>query len=461
MGVESLSTCVGPAAVRRHALKLGYVNGLLWSIGNGLTSGSLITYLAIDLGAEGVGVSLVLAVQALVGVLRVVSPKVITLAGGARRACLLLTLASYTLIFLLPAITLLGSPLRALEPVPTLIVLLCVHQLLEQLGTVALWTWWADLVPLRVRGRYFGRRNTMQLAALIPTVWASGWFVDMWKREFPELKLAGYAIVTGAGAAFLLASIVPLFFMPERIGRKRRDASPLQASTRRDWRTMLAPLSETRFRRVLCFGLWFSLVNGLTQSAQNIYPKQVLGIGLTEQAAFVTLMRLGQAAYSLWVGPFSDRYGNRPALVLSQLVQAGGMAFFVVSSPGHDDWLYGAWIAWSAFAGINICIPNLLLKLAPRGQTAAYVGIYMGLTGAIYAAGAVGGGFLHDALKADQASDFWSKLPLDFYHLLFLCGWVLRSMAVLWLVRIIEQGAWRWREILNARRARQQGDSNE
>lgn len=167
---------------RRAFPRLGYANGVLWSIGNGLTSGSLITYLAIDLGAEGVGVSMVLAIQSMVGALRILSPTTVAMAGSARCACLALTLASYALIMLLPVTTLTGSPLRMLPPVTTLVVLLCVHQLLEQFGTVAMWTWWSNLVPLPIRGRYFGRRNTLQLAALIPTVWASGWFVDMWKR---------------------------------------------------------------------------------------------------------------------------------------------------------------------------------------------------------------------------------------------------------------------------------------
>ncbi len=431
---------------RRRAFRLGYANGVLWSIGNGLTSGSLITYLAIDLGAEGVGVSMVLAIQSMVGALRILSPTTVAMAGSARRACLALTLASYALIMLLPVTTLTGSPLRMLPPVTTLVVLLCVHQLLEQFGTVAMWTWWSNLVPLPIRGRYFGRRNTLQLAALIPTVWASGWFVDMWKRAHPDWKLAGYAMVTAVGAAFLLASIVPLWFMPERIGNGRRERAQPRLT---DWRQLLAPLTATTFRRVLWFGLMFSFVNGLTQSAQNIYPKQVLAIGLTEQAAFVTIMRLGQAMYSLWAGPFSDRYGNRPVLIVSQLVQASGLLFFVLAAPGDSGWLWGAWIAWSAFAGINICVPNLLLKLAPLGQTAAYVGIYTGLTGAVYAAGTMSGGYLHDWLKLRYAIASDAAASAEFYHQLFLCGWVLRSMAVLWLVRVIEPGAWRWREIVS------------
>jgi hypothetical protein len=427
--------------------RLGYLNGALWAIGNGLTSGSLITYLAIDLGAQGVGVSIVLAIQAMVGTLRIAAPTVIGLVGGARRTCLLLTTASYVIIFLLPIVTLAGSPLRGtLPPVATLITVLCVHQLLEHLGTVALWTWWADLVPQRIRGRYFGRRNIWQLAALIPAVWLGGRCVDLWKQHHAGNALGGYAIVTATGATFLLASIVPLVLMPERLGLR----SPRMTIRGLGLSTLLAPFASPSFRRVLGFGVWFSLVNGLTQSAQNIYPKRVLDIGLTEQAALVTIMRLGQMGYSAWVGPASDRYGNRPVLVVSQLVQAAGMLFFFLSAPEQTYWLYGAWICWSAFAGINICAPNLLLKLAPAGLTAAYVGTYWGVTGSVYASATLAGGYVHDLLAKHSEVLAWLPAGVDFYHGMFLCAWLARSMAVVMLLRVAEPGAWTLSQIVQS-----------
>ncbi|HWB01102.1 MAG TPA: MFS transporter, partial [Pirellulales bacterium] len=388
------------ARARRAAFRLGYCSGALWSIGNGLTSGSLITYLAIDLGAKGVGVSLVLAIQATVGTLRVFAPPLIDWFGGARRACLTLTLASYAVIVALPVATLGNSPLRQLDPVPTLITILCVHQLLEHLGAVALWTWWADLVPRRIRGRFFARRNMWQLAVLVPAVWASGKFVDYWKLHHADAAMVGYGIVTAAGACFLLGSLIPLFKLPERLGpfgRTMASTRPISAP----WAGASAVASTFRtpaFRRVLAFGAWFSIANGLTQAAQNIYPKTVLEITLAQQAMLVVAMRLGQVGYSACVGPFSDRYGNRPALIISQALQAAGILFFCAATPAHPQWFYGAWILWSAFAGLNICIPSLLLKIAPCGQTSAYVGAYFGITGLLYAAATVVGGYLHDEL---------------------------------------------------------------
>lgn len=41
------------AAARRRSMRLAYVNGGLWAVGNGLASTTLMFYLVFDMGAEG------------------------------------------------------------------------------------------------------------------------------------------------------------------------------------------------------------------------------------------------------------------------------------------------------------------------------------------------------------------------------------------------------------------------
>ena len=64
----------------------------------------------------------------------------------------------------------------------------------------------------------------------------------------------------------------------------------------------------------MAFGCWFSFFNGVTQSAHNLYPKQVLGIALFVMLALRTGMRVGQLAISPWMGSLADRWGNRPVM---------------------------------------------------------------------------------------------------------------------------------------------------
>jgi len=439
-------------ALRRRALGLGYVNGLLWSMGNGLTTGTLVIYLALDLGAQGIGISLILAAPALVGLLRLFTPALVRLFGSAKKTCLVLSIASYLLLCGLPAMAIPGfiAEHRAL---PMLIGVLCVHQLLEYIASVALWAWFGDLVPLEIRGRYFGRRQVYQLAVLIPTLLASGYFTDWWKVTYaqtqPDWKLLAYAIPNALGVLFLFASLVPLALMPATYSFRAVEEPRL-------WRAFTLPLADRRFGAFLLFGCWFSFFNGLTQSAQNIYPYRVLGFGVLALAVMRTVMRTGQMPFALWAGKFSDRYGNRTVLLLTQAFVAIGPLFFLIATPGEWGrwWLLGAWIAWTAFGGMNVCLPNLTLKLAPDGERAAYVASWFAFTSIAYAISTVAGCKLFDTL-ATLAPFTCGRYHFDHYDLLFTIGWLTRTLALVWLWQVVEPGAWRWREILRGRKGRE------
>src|SRR4030042_194042 len=146
---------------RRRARRLAYWNGAIWAIGNGLASTTLVVYLALELGAGriGLGISLILAARNVVGLLRLGAPAMIGRLVDRKRFCLG-TLRLGTLILLtLPWASKPGNLPSPGASLAALVVLWCVYHLLQYLGMVALWSWLADLVPVRIRGRFLGRRQ--------------------------------------------------------------------------------------------------------------------------------------------------------------------------------------------------------------------------------------------------------------------------------------------------------------
>jgi MFS family permease len=417
-------------AHRRRALAWGQVNAGLWAAGNSLTTGSLVSYLARDLGAQGLGLSLMLAMPNLAGVLRLAAPALIYQAGTARRACLSLSLASYLLIVGLPAIAVLAPGVSRTSAVSLMIALLLVHQLLEYLGMVALWAWWADLVPAPIRGRYFARRQMIQLAVSVPTLLASGYFADRWRDEYkadPEHLLLAYAIPTGLGALLLLASLAPLAMMPATRRYPRPAAGVLGTS-------LLLPFLDRRFRRLLLFRGWFSLANGISQTVQNvIYPKEVLGLGVAPMSTMRVSMQLGQLAASQPAGRASDRFGNRPVLVAAQICVSAALVFYVAATPQTRWLLLGAWLLFAAYVAHNICLPNLVLKLAPAGDVPAYVAANDAIGSLLHAAATIGGGMAFDWLRSHSPDT--SIEPYRSCLIILVTGLVLRSIAVLLVAR--------------------------
>lgn len=450
--MSDTSTPLTPAR-RRRALAWGHVNGGLWAGGNALSTGSLVIYLASDLGAQGLGLSLVLATPNLAGLLRLVAPAIVYRAGTARRACLTLSTASYLLIVGLPVIAALAPSFSRGGAVAAMIALLFAHQLLEYIGTVALWAWWGDLVPERIRGRYFARRQIIQLAVSIPTLLASGHFADLWRQRFgddPDRLLLAYAIPTGLGAALLLASLLPLVFMPPTRRYPRPD-------TRLVWSAISAPFVDRRFLWLLVFRSWFSLANGITQVVQSaIYPKVILGFGVGPMNAFRVVTGVGQMAGSRAVGKWSDRFGNRPVLMAAQACVSLSLVFYIVARPETRWWLAGAWVLFAAYVAHNICLPNLVLKLSPELERPAYFAAFDALGSVFHAAATVAGGLLFDYLRATSSDS--AGEPLGSCLVILVLGLVMRSLGVVLLAIVREPGAWTWREIL-ATRSHQAGAS--
>lgn len=427
-------------SARRRALRNGVINGALWYAGNALTTGTLVIYLALDLGARGTTLSLILALPALAGVLRLGTPALIARWQSVKCACLVPLLGSYVVLCLLPLL-IAAPPHLALAG---LIAILCVHQTLEYVGSVALWTWLGELVPRPIRGRYFSRRQMWQLGVAIPTLLASGLFADTWHEAFPGASsrwaLGAYTIPFGVGCLLLLASLWPLMAMP---GTQRPVKSPSVP-----WRTLGRTLADHGFRRLLYFGCWLSLANGAIQAAQNIYPKQVLGLPVLPLEAMRIGMRVGQLGVSSWAGRFCDRFGNRPTLLVSQLLLGAAPLFFLLASPQQPWWLAGAWLLWSFYAALNICLPNLALRLSQADDFAPYLAVYFTTTSLCYAGATVAGGVLFDWL-AHRPPTYLAGYSLDHYQLLFLGSWLTRTAAVVWLVGIPEPGAMRWGDILS------------
>jgi MFS family permease len=198
------------------------------------------------------------------------------------------------------------------------------------------------------------------------------------------------------------------------------------------WSSLLAPLRDPAFLRLLAFGCWFSFFNGITQSVQDMYPKQVLEISLLATLLLATGMRCGQWSISPWLGRLADRFGNRPVMMASLAVVAAGPLGYFLATPAQPWWIVGASAAWVAYAGLNVGLPNLILKLAPQRSNTPYIASYYALTGLCVAASTILGGLLYD--RFGRAVLHLAGLPaLDYFHAAFLASWLLRSLGVLLL----------------------------
>ena len=96
---------------------------------------------------------------------------------------------------------------------------------------------------------------------------------------------------------------------------------------------------------------------------------------------------------------------------------------------------------WIAFAGLNVGLDNIKLKLAPEDNNAPFVAIYHAVADLANGIAIIVGGWILDRITAEGAH------AASFYAQIFILGWIGRLLVVPFLVRLIEPGAERLRDL--------------
>jgi hypothetical protein len=128
-------------------------------------------------------------------------------------------------------------------------------------------------------------------------------------------------------------------------------------------------------------------------------------------------------------------------MIVCQLLVAAGLLCFPAATRGHWGWFALAWGLWIAYAGLNVCLPNLMLKLAPDESNTPYIAAFYAITGLCYAASTIVGGAAVDSLRGLSIPLFHTGVSLDFYSYVFLFGSVARSLGVVLLLMVVEPTA--------------------
>lgn len=415
---------------------LANANAGLWAVGNGLISTLLVIYLAADLGAKGLAVSLVLAAPRFAGLLRLGVPALMARFIPRKSLCIVSYALSAVVLCAVPVAAMLEQRASDGGRIAILVVAWCFYHLAEYAGTVTLWSWLGDMTPSRFRGRILGRRERWLTFGRVCGLVASAGLASLWPWLLPNSpRWEPLALSAAIGSAMMLVAVVPLMMMP---GLPR---SP-SAAPRTPWRSLGSALVDPAYARLLFFAFCFSIANGITAAAQEVYPIRVLGFSYTVRQLLQGMMRTGQLAIAPWMGRLVDTWGNRPVMILSQCIVATGPLFFLIATPDRPWLIGGAFVVWVAYAGLNVGLDNIKLKLAPANNNSPFVAVYHAVSDLANGVTIVVGGAILDRIGApsSQAGTLYTEL--------FLIGFLGRALVVPLLARLIEPNAHRLRDLI-------------
>lgn len=422
------------SAAKRREIAASYANAVAWSLGNGLVSTTLVVYLALGLGADSLLIAWLLAAPRFAGVLRVAAPSLLSIGAACsvsrKPICLTAFALSAATLAAVPAVTWGVSPETSQSELATRLLVLaigwCLYHLLQYVAVVALWSWFGDLYPPQLRSRIVGQRERWLALGSIAGTLTSIALAFAWSIWSPDqTNRVPLAISATAGASLMLAALVPLLSI--RSLADRPSALPTAP-----WLTLRQAITEPRYRRLLAFNCWLGFANGITGSAQSLYGLSVLGIPFATLQTYRIAMEGGQSLLADWSGRAISRWGAKRVMAPAQAIVATGPLWYFLATP-ETAWLVGvAFLAWVAYAPINVALDTLKLDLAEPANNAPYLAVFHAVSDFANGITVLLGGLLFDTLTNGDA------FSLRVYAGLFLTGWIARTVGVVFVARLIE-----------------------
>ena len=407
----------------RGSLRACTAEGLFAELVNAFAGGALLTGWAIYLGAGPLYTGLLVALPQVAQVLHIPGAWTTALLGH-RRACLWLVGTSRQLLLplaLLPFLPI-GDEHRRL----VLLLVAAVSAALGVLGNNAWVAWMGELVPRRIRGRYFGRRTGLCMLGGALASAVVGVLLDAARpRGLIGPTLAGLQVLA------CLCGLVTVVLM-----RRQHDPSPDHDPPPLRLGVSLQPLRDAGARGLFLYQAAWNVAVGLAGSFFALHMLVNLKMGFALVALHgATTAAFRMIAAPMW-GALIDRLGARPVLAACSFAISGIPLLWLLPTESRLWPLaVDAALAGTFWSGHSLAVFALPLAVTQRRQRPFFVAALAAVGGLAFAAATATAGALASWLPARIAP---FGLTIHSLEVLFVVSGALRLGASFLALRIHE-----------------------
>lgn len=353
-----------PAETRRALLVAALAWGIFGSAWMNLISGAPFVSFARKLGASTFVFGLLSSLPFL-GVLAQLPASYIVERVRRRKSLFLICgIAQRSMWFAAAAIPWVIPHEHAHLRVGALLAVLMLSSTLGNAGNPAWLSWFADFVPVQVRGRYLGNRAALATLTGVVTSGIAGWVLDR------TGSYTAFAVIFCIAAVLGLMDIV-LFCAVRETAMVQHEGPPWQ------FRNVVSqPLSSPPFRRYLIYAFSEAFMFGIAGPFFWLMALEELKIGSFWSNFYIMMVPMIATAITLplW-GSACDRFGSRPLVSLGTLASTVWPLCWLLatSSHFHTALAVSAIIGGGVGAAIFVADMNMLLSLTPRLNRSAFI----------------------------------------------------------------------------------------
>ncbi|MEA5515237.1 MFS transporter [Nodularia sp. UHCC 0506] len=288
----------------------------------------------------------------------------------------------------------------------TLSIVLFSH-LLGGLGSASWLSWLAMIVPQKLRGRYFGIRNSAASLTNLLCLPLAGLAISHWQGG----TLQGYGVVLLIGIIFGIIGLGCQYFKVDVNPQLQNTVCnyPVQDefSSELICSSNSIPAQNQLFSSIwkntnfliflLYFSFWMFAVN-LSAPFFTLYMLDTLNLDISWVSLYSSLQAGANLLMLILWGKLADKIGNRPILIfVGILVAVTPLLWFEISTNHLGLWLWlpllhiltgGTW------AAIDLCTNNMQLEIVPIKNQSIYFAIAAAMAGAGGALGTTLGSLL-------------------------------------------------------------------
>ncbi|MEH1938755.1 MAG: MFS transporter [Nostoc sp.] len=405
-----------PKDTIRTSLKASTADSVLAAVYSLGTGGILLSNFLVELGASPVVFGMLSSIPMLVNLIQPLGAY-LSERSTSRFQYALRTHGIGRLLWLVLVIGIVSASCGVINTHQLVILTLLIvlfSNLLGGLGSASWLTWLATIVPRRLRGRYFGTRNSAASLTNLICVPMAGLVVSHWYGG----SLQGYGVVLLVGIVFGIVGLGCQYFQVDMNPRlqntycgKLPQTSEIQAEVVKD-ESSEVPQSihppqdqltnsvwkNSNFLRFLLYFSFWTLAVNLSSPFFNLYMLDTLNLDVS----YVTFYNSLQAGATLLMlilwGKLADKIGNRPILICVGILVAATPLLWLGIGVNHlDIWLWLPLLhilLGSTWAAIDLCNNNIQLAIAPIKNQSIYFAIAAAVAGASGALGITIGSFI-------------------------------------------------------------------
>jgi MFS family permease len=307
--------------------------------------------------------------------------------------------------------------------VMALLGLLLFSSTMGNAGNAPWLSWFADYVPVRIRGRYLGQRAALATTTGLITAGLVGWVLDR------DSSFAVFSIIFCLAAVLGLTDII-MFIWVRETRMIPHEGPPWQLRS-----VVMEPLRSAPFRRYLLYAFSEAFMFGVAGPFFWLLAKEDLMIGNFWSNFYIMMVPMIATAltFPLW-GNACDKFGSRPLVAVGTFMTIVFPICWIIATPAHHHTVLAiaAIIGGGFGAAIGVADMNMLMSLTPqagRSAFAAMVGVASALGWVL--APSLSGAFA-EAMKDIHVSA--AGLTFGNFDFLMLASLILRLLHVFFIV---------------------------